>query len=43
MGLNIEEVLEKIVEKIPAPQGDARASLQALIFDSVYDLSLIHI
>ena len=37
MGLNIEEVLEKIVEKIPAPQGDARASLQALIFDSVYD------
>ena len=37
MGLKIEEVLEKIVEKIPAPQGDARASLQALIFDSVYD------
>ncbi|QBE99435.1 translation elongation factor 4 [Blautia producta] len=37
MGLNIEEVLEKIVEKIPAPQGDAQASLQALIFDSVYD------
>lgn len=37
MGLNIEEVLERIVEKIPAPQGDARASLQALIFDSVYD------
>lgn len=37
MGLNIEEVLEKIVEKIPAPQGDTRASLQALIFDSVYD------
>jgi len=36
-GLNVEEVLEKIVEKIPAPGGDQDAPLQALIFDSVYD------
>ena len=36
-GLNVEEVLEQIVEKIPAPTGDADAPLQALIFDSVYD------
>ncbi|MDY3249374.1 MAG: translation elongation factor 4 [Candidatus Choladocola sp.] len=36
-GQNVHEVLEKIVEKIPAPGGDAAAPLKALIFDSVYD------
>ncbi len=36
-GLNISEVLEQIVTKIPAPSGDACAPLKALIFDALYD------
>ncbi len=36
-GLNIEDVLEQIVEKIPAPGGSPESPLQALIFDSLYD------
>ncbi|MBQ4301387.1 MAG: translation elongation factor 4, partial [Lachnospiraceae bacterium] len=36
-GLNVEDVLETIVNKLPAPTGDPNAELQALIFDSLYD------
>ena len=37
MGIGIEDILKAIIERIPAPEGDVNTSLQALVFDSVYN------
>ena len=37
MGINIKEVMERVIADIPAPTGDSTAPLKALIFDSYYD------
>ena len=37
-GTNVEQILQKVVDKIPAPKGDSKNPLQALIFDSKYDV-----
>ena len=42
-GLHVEEVLEQIVTRLPAPEGDPAAPLQALIFDSLYAVSYTHL
>ena len=42
-GIGIEDILHAIIDRIPHPEGDLNEPLQALIFDSVYNLSLIHI
>ncbi|MBQ7453303.1 MAG: translation elongation factor 4 [Clostridia bacterium] len=36
-GINIDKVIEAVIEKVPAPKGDDKGELQALIFDSYYD------
>jgi len=36
-GIGVEELLDRVVERIPAPTGDANAPARAMIFDSVYD------